>query len=442
MHNTGITVQQYNALQENKNVENVLPVMEEYSTAICLEKKEDKCNILASQKYVSENTLNDVNSKLAYKAEIEELKLMGLDTKKEALFHVPTIGIPMDDLKNFCETRLLAGDIDVEKIKSGEQVVLMISDQMVQSYFEIGEKLSLKDVVRNKEYDESTETLLGQINLDSIAPELKYTVESDGTKKEFGCWDFFQNYESSIGAIVLVDSYEDAMYFDSDNNINMVNILTSTDAFGQWGLPNINYNKMGVTLKNNDVSHLKEFEVTWDELLGTLDYMKSTDVYSIVKQRQKLMRQTMAIFYAMLVMTTMLGLLSIYHSIEMDVYSKEKQYMILRGLGMKKSQFAWAFMRRYLRTIFAGIIMSIFVVGGYSVVVRYASNALEKAYQKDTYDMLVAKKPWMEILPKYDLLNTGMMLPEILMCMLCVMIIAGIISKTMKKFEKNGGYQS
>jgi ABC-type lipoprotein release transport system permease subunit len=197
-----------------------------------------------------------------------------------------------------------------------------------------------------------------------------------------------------------------------------------------------------VTLKNNDVTSLKEFESTWDELLGKLDYMKSTDVYSIVKQRQKLKRQTMAIFYAMLVTTTLLGLLSIYHSIEMDFYSKEKQYMILRGLGMRKRQFAWTFMRRYIRTIFMGIIMSVFVVGGYSLLVRYAGKSLEKAYQNDTYDMLVAKKPWMEVLPKYDLFNIGMIMPEILICMICVIMIAGMISKAITKFEKNGGCQS
>jgi ABC-type antimicrobial peptide transport system permease subunit len=71
MHNTGITMQQYEELKKNKNVEKALPVMEEYSTAICLDKKDKKCNILAPQKYVTENTSNDVNSKIAYKAETE-----------------------------------------------------------------------------------------------------------------------------------------------------------------------------------------------------------------------------------------------------------------------------------------------------------------------------------------------------------------------------------
>lgn len=55
--------------------------------------------------------------------------------------------------------------------------------------------------------------------------------------------------DARIGGIVLVDADLDSFYFEDDNGVNTVNVLTSTDAFIKWKLPNKNYTRVGVTLK-------------------------------------------------------------------------------------------------------------------------------------------------------------------------------------------------
>ena len=47
--------------------------------------------------------------------------------------------------------------------------------------------------------------------------------------------------DARIGGIVLVDADLDSFYFEDDNGVNTVNVLTSTDAFTKWKLPNKNY---------------------------------------------------------------------------------------------------------------------------------------------------------------------------------------------------------
>ena len=86
--------------------------------------------------------------------------------------------------------------------------------------------------------------------------------------KEFLCFEKMIPLDARIGGIVLVDADLDSFYFEDDNGVNTVNVLTSTDAFTKWKLPNKNYTRVGVTLKKYNDTALKSFDKTWSKYVS------------------------------------------------------------------------------------------------------------------------------------------------------------------------------
>ena len=86
--------------------------------------------------------------------------------------------------------------------------------------------------------------------------------------KEFWCFEKMIPLDARIGGIVLVDADLDSFYFEDDNGVNTVNVLTSTDAFIKWKLPNKNYTRVGVTLKKYNDTALKSFDKTWSKYVS------------------------------------------------------------------------------------------------------------------------------------------------------------------------------
>ena len=232
--------------------------------------------------------------------------------------------------------------------------------------------------------------------------------------------------DARIGGIVLVDADLDSFYFEDDNGVNTVNVLTSTDAFTKWKLPNKNYTRVGVTLKKYNDTALKSFDKTWSKYVSEAKYMAQIDVFSILREKQMISKRVMAIFYLLLAVLILLSILSAGNTISMNIFSMKKERMLLNDLGMTKRKIRLLLWMRFGKIGFFGGCISILPVWVYSRIAAYANDLMRNAYENDTYDALILSKPWVEAIPKYDLWN-GNLLQTVLVSVAVSLLIIGTI---------------
>lgn len=115
-----------------------------------------------------------------------------------------------------------------------------------------------------------------------------------------------------------------------------VNIITSKDAFKAWGLPNRNYTKAGVTLKEN--ADLNSFRRKWTEIMIKAGYMESVDVFSIIEEKERKQNQVMAIFYSVIGILLIICVLRTSNSIVMRICHMAEEQRTLHLLGMTKTR--------------------------------------------------------------------------------------------------------
>lgn len=206
-----------------------------------------------------------------------------------------------------------------------------------------------------------------------------------------------------IGAVICVDAEEYSFYFHRGETGYQVNLLTGKNAFKNWGLSNRNYTSVGVTLKDKKGS--ETFDSTWMRVLKDAKYMDSVDVYSVLRERERTIQQIMAIFYFVFAVLLLIGMLCIRNSIAMRMCGMEKEQIILYNLGLTKNQILNIYIKRYARLGIVGAVFSVIPVVIYTVLEKYASDLVETAIKMDTTDALFMQKPWVEIIPRYEMIN-------------------------------------
>lgn len=416
----------FQELKSNENVKSAKGVIVDYSTALVVNKTDMLSNKLMQQSEVSEAISDSVNDQIDALASVEYLKYLGVDLKKKQVFHTPTIGLSTEEVMSFAKNNLIAGEIDRKKIETGEEVLLMVTDQDLASYFKVGDKLPLVDFIRDKALDESTECMLGQIPKGYENQKSSYKVTVQNETKEFWCFEKMIPLDARIGGIVLVDADLDSFYFEDDNGVNTVNVLTSTDAFIKWKLPNKNYTRVGVTLKKYNDTALKSFDKTWSKYVSEAKYMAQIDVFSILREKQMISKRVMAIFYLLLAVLILLSILSAGNTISMNIFSMKKERMLLTDLGMTKRKIRLLLWMRFGKISVLGGCISLLPVWAYSRIAAYANDLIRNAYENDTYDALILSKPWVEAIPKYDLWN-GNLLQTVLVSVAVSLLIIGTI---------------
>ena len=416
----------FQELKSNENVKSAKGAIVDYSTALVVNKTDMLSNKLMQQSEVSEAISDSVNDQIDALASVEYLKYLGVDLKKKQVFHTPTIGLSTEEVMSFAKNNLIAGEIDRKKIETGEEVLLMVTDQDLASYFKVGDKLPLVDFIRDKALDESTECMLGQIPKGYENQKSSYKVTVQNVTKELWCFEKMISLDARIGGIVLVDADLDSFYFEDDNGMNTVNVLTSTDAFTKWKLPNKNYTRVGVTLKKYNDTALKSFDKTWSKYVSEAKYMAQIDVFSILREKQMISKRVMAIFYLLLAVLILLSILSAGNTISMNIFSMKKERMLLNDLGMTKRKIRLLLWMRFGKIGLFGGCISLLPVWAYSRIAAYANDLIRNAYENDTYDALILSKPWVEAIPKYDLWN-GNLLQTVLVSVAVSLFIIGTI---------------
>ncbi len=402
MHQSGVTERMYRELEEDAAVEKASGVIINHSTALIYDKAEEAADILQPQSEYFEPLGNDVGSRLDAAMNLKYFQIMGIDTEKQEVFHVPTVGVRSEDMDYF-KDKVIAGKIHPDKLQSGEEAIAAVTDESIASWFKTGKSLPLYDVVRPEKLDNGQEILEGQIPKEYKDEKKSYSVTIDGVTRKYYNYDSLKKCTVRIGAVVCIDTEEDGFFFDSGDGTCQVNLITGAGAFEKWGLPNRNYTSVGVRLKN--VEQTGAFEQTWMKLLQKAGYMDSIDAYSILREKDRAMRQIMAVFYAVFGVLLLIGVLCTGNSIAMRIHRMREEQIILYQLGMTKERLLLLYIRRYALMGIVGMAFSFVPAALYSLLVKHILALRKAAVQSDTIDLLIAQKPWVDTLPLYNMLD-------------------------------------
>lgn len=158
MHESGISREKYEDIASQKYIKNSDYVMSEHSTAMILNKKSGKVHRLKQQSEYIRSEVSDKNVILDNMAFYGYFRFLGIDTKKDEVINVPTIGLSG---KKIGDLKVIAGKIDISRIKSGEEVIAAVRDKSMKNVFTPGEKIDLYDFVRPADADNYYENLEG-----------------------------------------------------------------------------------------------------------------------------------------------------------------------------------------------------------------------------------------------------------------------------------------
>lgn len=434
MHQSGVTPDMFNELVASEQVKSVKGAVIAHSACLVYDKESFEAAILQQQNIYEEAISSELQDRILEKARQKRLQYLGIDTKNQDVFNVPIVATSEEELKSF-RGKVVAGKIDIEKLKSGKEVVVAVTDETLASKFEVGDTLPLCDVVRPEDIDNSEEWLQGAVPEEHLKDEPAYSVTLEGVTQEFWCYDTLCKMEVEIGAVVALDvSGVDSFYFDEGAGDYTVNLLTVTDAYASWQLPNVNYTRVGVSLKEEKES--ADFNKIWTKIMKEAGYVTATDIFEIMRQIETEDRKTMSFFYSIIVLLVIVGAMCVGNSFAMRIYQMRKEQQILQLIGMEKKRICWMYIRRYSKTAFIGMIVSVFPTLIYGKMVNTASLLIDNALENDTYDQLILQKPWVKI-PLYRVLEKHFPLTVLLVFLVAILLIVILISLQSGKMVSN-----
>lgn len=313
-----------------------------------------------------------------YDTDLEILSKLGFQ-QNEQMFCTPTIGVSDSYLEELSQY-VVSGEINLQKIKSGEEVILLQSpletdDPLYEEYkklgltpppssafdlsevFHIGDVLPLSDVVYNDAAESDN-----QINSSNTA---YYELGGKGTRVDFS---------PVIGAIVKIDDEKIrnmTAYMGCDGRQPLFNIICSVDAFSNWNLPDINYSKLYVDVTPED--DFSDFEAFWnqvEEKTQKTNFESSSDILNSIIESDRLNKKIFTTIFLVLFVN---GILGIVFAVSYSCKIHQQKFTQLYQLGIKKRYF-------YLyesENLIATILMSLVVVWGIFAAIQQYMTTLQ-----------------------------------------------------------------
>lgn len=355
--------------QLNKHGSGISPELAEKIATCNYVKSFHACIEAGSTKVVFQaNELNDetfmalspVNIENNVQEGLEELHKKSLNTQgytsNEILFNIPSIGVPDKELR-LLSKYVTDGSINMEKLRSGEEVLILRTTGT--SPFTVGQTLSMTDVVIDNPKIEEYGFTTGHIP-DGYEPDFyyDYTDNADMTNIPGYAFGSRCNYKVTVGGYIDIHDKNIAQFFQTQGLTGDCgfNILCSENAFSKWGLPDRNYTKLGVKLKEH-VS-VTDFEKLWYNVMGNSKDISSTSQASITRHMDNVETTNMSIFFSIIIVVVILGLIGMSNSASLRVRRQLRTYSVLRAIGCSKAGLVFIILRQGLVYVLAGTITS------------------------------------------------------------------------------------
>jgi ABC-type antimicrobial peptide transport system permease subunit len=433
LHDVGISQEDYSEIANFDGVTDVNGIMANMSTVLTYTDSDDMAKALKSSD-IREQPSNDDYQCMLADIDSKQLEYMGYSTD-EQVYSVPTVGINAERFSEFSQY-VIDGSIDVDKINSGEEVVLFMTKDLSE-LFHVGDTIPLSDIVYSKEVDSQNV----DYNLENYEPTFIETYSVDGEVCEYPVYCFGERKDitTKIGAIVLIDDVDDtellAYYFQTGEYRSTdcsINILVTPQTFKAWELPDYKYTKVTVSLDDN--ANVQAFESVFYNALGNSQYMKYNSSQDIKSAMRENILANMSIFFSMIIVLVVIGSIGIYNRLAYSVRQQVPRIAMVTALGMPQRDSFRMLLSQNLSVILLGGIVSIVPVGVFQGIMNYVTWNINTGRNPEVYPSSIAvtpdtiSLPWWYNLPiYYNLLEYHPIVTLLSVCVIFLVIIATIV---------------
>lgn len=380
-HDTGVSEEDLERIRAYDGVEQAEAVIINQSTRIAVDDTEENRPVMESLagSYVMDTTGLATTPELEKVYEIRnqrEMEYRGYGENEKMIYNVPSIGLE-DQTWEKLEQYVVEGSINLDRIKAGEEVVLVVPDAQSCSYH-AGDRLPLNDDVYPKEQDTSADYQR------DICPESwEPTYEAEGDNWPQYCYAKRVRLDTTVGAVMVIDdeNIRERFFYDGYGTYAW-NVFVSPETFQSWSLPDKRYSRLWV--KCSDSVDKAEFERLWYEIVADGQIMKSYIAQDIRDEVVKTNRTGMTLFFAMLLMIIVVTFIGVVNSFSVGISMDRKRLNLLRAMGASRGRLIGKRCLNNLWVILAGGILSVVPVYVFDRIAEYATMLSEGAFQNGT----------------------------------------------------------
>lgn len=267
------------------------------------------------------------------------------------MYELPTVGLTPNELSAL-ESEVIAGQINQEKILSGEEVVLAVPEELADlclRYYPIGSEISFDDIVLTEEEEnldlsniEDEKWGVFETYVEAYGEEIYVRYDAVGTRYEL---------HSVVGAIVVLHDEQDKEdYLSSGSfwsvglqlerrNLNYsygMSILCLDSTFSNWGLPDQNFTKVRVSL--TDHADIYEFDKTWYQMISRCTGITTKTTFEYHDEINTKTMRVMAEFYVLIIALIVLGMASVILGLYTKTRGNSERFQLLRRMGLSVTQ--------------------------------------------------------------------------------------------------------
>lgn len=364
-HDNGISEEDYSRLAGQPFVKSIFGRIVNRSTRFAVKDGSlDKDMLSALKVYdlrTARSSLSTTELAAADKeAEDAMISAIGYDND-ELIYSLPTVGLYDDELKEL-EPWVTEGSIDLEKLRSGEEVLLVMTKSGYSSFkelFHAGDTLPLSDIVLS---DEEEQYDFSHFDPSEHAEPVyrKNVMTDDGFEVELTAYAFGKRKDIAVkvGAVVVlnIDTAKKYMTTAAVGNYGM-NAFCSVDSFKAWGLRDNRLTDVFVGL--DDTSSVDKADLFWYDMLSRSKGMTSHSTAEITAGMNRGTRKIMSVYYCMMIILIFTAAVTIAIGLYTGIRIRSSKFAVLRACGMDLRQITWLVLRQNIVYPIVGIAFSI-----------------------------------------------------------------------------------
>ena len=278
----------------------------------------------------------------------------------ELIYSFPTVGYFDSELKEL-EQYVTEGSIDLDRLRSGEEVLLVMTKYGYKSFgglFHAGDDLPLSDIVLS---DEEEQYDFGHFDpAEHAEPVYKKKVRTDdGAEVELTSYAFGKRKDIPVrvGAVIVLDSEVSQKYMAlaASGSCGM-NAFCSVEAFEARGLRDSRLTEVFVRL--DDIGSLNKADLYWYDMLSRTKGMTSHSTAEITAGMNRGTRKIMSVYYCMMIILIFTAAVTIAIGLYTGIRMRSSKFAVLRACGMDLGQITYLVLRQNIVYPIVGIAFS------------------------------------------------------------------------------------
>lgn len=384
-----------------------------------------------------EAAIGNVNLKATVQDYLKDLfiksKLAQGYNEEDELYNVPTLGIDESQLSAF-ETHILSGAIDIDKLKQGEEIVLVVDNAETLCPCQVGDAIRLSDVVISDKTAAEFNFSRGGVPANE-EPHFYYDyIREDGTIEKTAGYSFGTQVENevTIGAIVTLDGHPLKDFYQVSPVTGQpigIYIMTLSDAFQKWGLPDENITKLGISVKSDKEGELR---TAWLYLMANSNEVNETRVIEAKEDIIEATKNQMLYLIVLMVMVCIMAVYVIYSSISFSIKTQMRKITQMRALGLPHRRVLGFYIREMLRYLGFASAVSWIPAFIFHKVYLYC----REKYGGFMIHVVGEKKPWEWFFPMYDFSSQPYILYYVLTMVVIGLLLFGCVFGAVHKIRK------